>query len=227
MKSSASHRCRPVLALCACFLAGMACAHGAVSSSVSPAANATVTFRKVFKSSYPEYVEIKVTDTGAGTFDIRQLNEESNPRTLHLEASLVQTIFELAAKLHNFDGVDLEIHRRIANLGEKTFGYDRGGESHSVTFNYTLNHEALQLLTIFEGLARQQTDLSDLDRTMRYDPLGVNDVLMQLQKDLDNKAVPEPAQFLPLLDRLAADQHFIDIARDRARKLAVRIRSST
>jgi hypothetical protein len=205
----------------------MACAHGAVSSSVSPAANATVTFRKVFKSSYPEYVEIKVTDTGAGTFDIRQLNEESNPHTLHLNAPLVQSIFDLAAKLHNFDGVDLEIHRRIANLGEKTFGYDRGGESHRVTFNYTLNHEALQLLTIFEGLARQQTDLSDLDRTMHYDPLGVNDVLMQLQKDLDNKAVPEPAQFLPLLDRLAADQHFIDIARDRARKLAVRIRSSS
>jgi hypothetical protein len=50
---------------------------------------------------------------------------------------------------------------------------------------------------------------------------------MQLQKDLDNKLVPEPAQFLPLLDRLAADQHFIDIARDRARKLAASIRSSS
>src|ERR1700728_5238794 len=157
MKSSASHRYLPSLALCACFLAGMACARGAVASSASPAANATVTFRKVFKSSYPEYGEIKVTDTGAGTFDIRQLNEESNPRTLHLEASLVQTIFELAAKLHNFDGVDLEIHRRIGNLGEKTFGYDRGGESHTVSVNYTLNHEALQLLTIFEWLARPHT----------------------------------------------------------------------
>jgi hypothetical protein len=227
MKSSAPHRCLPALALCACFVAGMTYARGTVAASTPPGAQATVTFRKVFKSSYPEYVEIRVTDAGAGTFDIRQLNEESNPHTLHLNAPLVQSIFDLAAKLHNFDGVDLEIHRRIANLGEKTFGYDRGGESHRVTFNYTLNHEALQLLTIFEGLARQQTDLSDLDRTMHYDPLGVNDVLMQLQKDLDNKAVPEPAQFLPLLDRLAADQHFIDIARDRARKLAVRIRSSS
>lgn len=225
MKSSALHRCLPALALCACLVGGMTCARRA--GAASPGAQATVTFRKVFKSSYPEYVEIKVTDGGAGSFDIRQLNEESNPRTLHLNAPLVQTIFDLAAKLHNFNGVDLEIHRRIANLGEKTFGYDRGSESHSVTFNYTLNHEALQLLTIFEGLARQQTDLSDLDRTMHYDPLGVNDVLMQLQKDLDNKAVPDPAQFLPLLDRLAADQHFIDIARDRARKLAVRIRSSS
>lgn len=191
-----------------------------------PPANATVTFRKIFKSSYPEYVEIKISDSGSGTFDIRQLNEESNPRSMHLDAPLVQTIFDLAAKLHNFDGVDLEMHRRIANLGEKTFGYDRGTESHHVTFNYTLNRDAAQLLNIFESLARQQTDLSDLDRTMRYDPLGVNDVLIQVQKDLDNKLLPEPAQFLPSLDRLAADSHFIDIARDRARKLAARIRSS-
>jgi len=225
MKSRAPHRWLPFLALLVCACAALAPDRAA--GAAGPAGNATVTFRKVFKSSYPEFVEIKITEAGTGTFDIRQLNEESNPHTMHLDASLVQSIFDLAGKLHNFDGVDLEIHRRIANLGEKTFGYDRGGETHTVTFNYTLNHDALQLLNIFEGLARQQTDLSDLDRTMRYDPLGVNDVLMQVQKDYDNKLLPEPSAFLPSLDRLAADQHFIDIARDRARKLAARIRSST
>ena len=224
MKSFALRRLLPVLAL---FASLSALAPSRSAGATVPAGNATITFRKIFKSSYPEYVEIKITDGGTGTFDIRQLSEESNPHTMHLDAALVQSIFDLAGKLHNFDGVDLQIHRRIANLGEKTFGYDRGNETHSVTFNYTLNHDALQLLNIFEGLARQQTDLSDLDRTMRYDPLGVNDVLMQVQKDYDNKLLPEPSAFLASLDRLAADQHFIDIARDRARKLAARIRSSS
>ncbi len=194
-------------------------------AGVSPA-GATITFRKVFKSSYPEYVEIKVSDSGSGTSDIRQLDDESHPRPMQIDASLVQTIFDLASKLHNFDGVDLEMHRRIANLGEKTFGYERGAETHRVTFNYTLNRVAGQLLDIFEGLARQQSDLSDLDRTMHYDPLGVNDVILQIEKDLDRKLLPEPAQFLPLLDRVAADQHFIDIARERARKLAAAVRST-
>jgi hypothetical protein len=225
MKFPAAVRWLPALALFACAFAAMAAAPR-VRAGI-PASNATVTYRKIFKSSYPEYIEIKITDAGSGTFDIRQLNEESNPRAMHLDASLVQTIFDLAAKLHNFDGVDLEMHRRIANLGEKTFGYDRGAESHHVTFNYTLNRDAVQLMTIFEGLARQQTDLSDLDRTMRYDPLGVNDVLITVEKDFDNKLLPQPAQFLPSLDRLGADTHFIDIARDRARKLAARIRSSS
>jgi hypothetical protein len=225
MNPSALHRWPLALALFVCMTATLIAAPWA--NAGMPASTATVTCRNVFKSSYPVFVETKISDSGSGTFDIRQLTEESSPRNMHLDASLVQTIFDLAAKLHNFDGVDLEMHRRIANLGEKTFGYDHGAESHHVTFNYTLNHDAVQLLTIFEGLARQQTDLSDLERTMQYDPLGVNDVLIQVQKDFDNKLLPAPAQFLPSLDRLAADTHFIDIARDRARKLAARIRTSS
>ena len=224
MNPSARHRWLLAVAFSLSILMGLGAAPLA-DAGVS-AAGATITFRKVFKSSYPEYVEIKVSDSGSGTSDIRQLDDESHPRAMQIDSALVQTIFDLASKLHNFDGVDLEMHRRIANLGEKTFGYERGAETHRVTFNYTLNSVAAQLLDIFEGLARQQTDLSDLDRTMHYDPLGVNDVILQIEKDLDHKLLPEPDQLLPLLDRLAADQHFIDIARERARKLAARIRST-
>ena len=188
--------------------------------------DATITFRKVFKSSYPEFTEIKVSQSGAATYDIRQLSDASAPQPAQMDPALAARIFDLAAKLHDFDGLDLEMHHRIANLGQKTFTYQRGSESHSVTFNYTLNEPAAQLLTIFEDLARQQTDLSDLQRTMRYDRLGVNDVLQQVQKDYENKLFLEPEQFLPALDQLAADTHFIDIARERARTLAARIRAS-
>lgn len=195
-------------------------------AAAAPASGTTITFRKVFKTSYPEFVEIKVSDSGAGTYDIRQLSDDANPQPMKIDPALVQKIFDLAARLHNFDGIDLEMHRRIANLGEKTFRYDRGSESHSVSFNYTLDRSAGELLDIFEGLSRQQTDLSDLVRTMRYDRLGVNDVLLQIQKDYDHKLLPEPQQLLTSLDQLAADTHFINIARERARNLAARIRAS-
>jgi len=204
--------------------AGLAVAPRAAADA--RAGGATITYRKVFKSSYPEFVEIKVNESGSGTFDIRQLNDDSNPRPMEIGAPLAQRIFDLAAKLHNFDGVDLEMHRRIANLGEKSFRYDRGSETHQVAFNYTLDHSAAQLLEIFESLARQETDLSDLKRTMRYDRLGVNDVLQQIEKDYERKLLPEPEQFLASLDQVAADQHFIDIARERARTLAGRIRAA-
>jgi hypothetical protein len=191
-------------------------------SSDSP----TITYRKIFKSSYPEFVEIKLNESGHGTFDIRQLDEAAVPQPFEIDASLAGKIFALAAKLHNFQGVDLDIHRRIANLGEKSFRYDKGGETHEVKFNYTLDDSASQLAVIFEGLARQTTDLSDLQRTMRYDRLGVNDVLLQVEQDYNNKLFPEPERLLPALDQLAADDKFIDIARQRARALAGRIRAS-
>jgi len=191
----------------------------------SAVGGATITFRKVFKSSYPEFVEIKLDESGSGTYDIRQLSDDPSPQPMKVGASLAEKIFDLTAKLHNFNGIDLEMHRRIANLGEKTFRYDRGTETHSVTFNYTTDRSAEQLLDIFEGLSRQQTDLSDLIRTMHYDRLGVNDVLLQVQKDYERKLLPEPEALLPSLDQLASDSHYLDIARERARTLAAHIRS--
>jgi hypothetical protein len=198
----------------------------AASARATPDDDATITYLKVFKSSYPEYTEIKISQSGAATYDIRQLSDASTPQATQISAPLVARIFDLAAKLHDFDGIDIEMHHRIANLGQKTFTYQRGAETHSVSFNYTLNQPASQLLAIFDDLARQQTDLSDLQRTMRYDRLGVNDVLLQVEKDYDNKLFLQPDQFLPALDQLSADNHFIDIARERARNLAARIRAS-
>ena len=199
----------------------------AASAFARPASDSTnITYRKIFKSSYPEYVEIKVSQNGAATYDIRQLDEESEPVAFEIDPPLVQRIFDLTAKLHNFQGVNLDIHRRIANLGEKTFLYTKGGESHEVKFNYTLDDSATQLLNIFEGLARQESDLSNLLRVMRYDHLGVNDALVQIEADYNNKIFPEPERLLPALDQVSADNKFIDIARQRARVLASRIRNS-
>jgi hypothetical protein len=200
---------------------------GAASSAgvVAPVDGATITFRKIFKTSYPEFVEIKVSDAGSGTFDIRGLDEEPSPQPFQMGPELSQRIFGLAGKLHNFQGVDLAVHRRIANLGEKTFRYEKGGETHEVTFNYTLDDSATQLLNIFEGFTKQEMDLSDLQRTMRYDRLGVNDVLGQIETDYNNKLLPEPQRLLAALDQVSADDKFIDMARQRARTLASRIRA--
>jgi hypothetical protein len=214
-------------AMPACLLRSSA-PNRACSGSSIPAENAAaeITFRKVFKTSYPEFVEIKINQAGSGTYDIRQLDEDANPQPFEVSAPLAQRIFALAAKLNNFQNVDLDVHRRLANLGAKTLRYENGAEKHETDFNYTLDDTATQLVNIFEGLARQTTDLSDLVRTMRYDHLGVNDVMQQIERDYNNKLLPEPERLLPTLDQLAADEKFIDIARTRARNLASRIRST-
>ncbi len=61
---------------------------------------------------------------------------------------------------------------------------------------------------------------------MRYDrSLGVNDVLQQIESDYNNKQLAEPERLLPTLDQVASDEKFVDIARNRARTLASKIRT--
>jgi hypothetical protein len=188
--------------------------------------DATITYRRVFKGSSPEFIEIKIAEQGKATFEIRQLEEDPAAEPFEVGAPVRQKIFELAADLKNFDIADLDIQKRIANLGQKTFRYERGSEVHETTFNYTLNASANMLMQIFEGLARQQGDLVLLEQKVKYDRLGVNDALRQFESDMDHRLLPEPERLLAVLDQIGADSHFVDIARTRARALAERIRTS-
>ncbi len=186
---------------------------------------AVITYRKVFKASTPEFVELKISRSGKCSFDVRQLAEEASPQPFEVGDALREKIFALAAQLHNFRDADLDVHRKIANLGEKTFRYEKGSEVHETTFNYTLDASAAQLLDLFEGLGREQIDLTNLERAMRYDRLGVNDAVLRLETDYNNKLIPEPDRLLASLDQLAAYEKYLDIARQKARTLAGRIRN--
>lgn len=188
---------------------------------------ATITYRRVFKGSNPEFIEIKIGEDGTATYDIRQLSDAPDPESFHVGDAVRMKVFELAGELHNFDGLDLDVHRRIADLGQKTFRYEKGGETHETHYNYTLNRPATQLALVFEGLFLQQRDLMDLEQKLKYDRLGVNDSLRQFEMDLAQQALPEPDQLLGVLDRIGTDTRVIDVARQRARALAERIRMAT
>lgn len=178
-----------------------------------------ITFRKVFKSSSPEYVEIKLAQNGSGTFDIRQLDEQPKPQPCQASPAITAKIFALAADLHDFQGIQLEARRRIADLGQKTFRYDKDGQSYQASFNFTLNSNANRLLSIFEGLSLQDQYLDQLRSTMRYDPLGLNDVLVRLQSDLGSHLLPDPVALVPILNEIASDRALLDIARGRATQI--------
>lgn len=190
------------------------------------AGDAVITFRKIFKGSMPEFEEIKISEAGRCSFDIRQLAEDPDVRPLEVGQALRAKIFSLADELGHFRNVDLDVHRRIANLGAKTFRYEKDGENHEVVFNYTINPAASQLVEIFEGLSRQQDHLLTLERRLKYDRLGVNEALLDLKADYDNKLLPEPERLLPVLEQIANDTRIVEIARQRARALTAKIRGA-
>ena len=190
-----------------------------------PGGSALFTYRRIFKSSTPEFIELKINeDSDTGTYEIRQLDEDPGATPFEISQPLRAKIFQLTAQLNYFKGLDLDVHRKIANLGEKTFRWEHGAEAHEVKFNYTVNPEATQLLQICEGLARQQELIDLLQRRMKYDRLGVNDALLELESDVSKGVLPEPQRVLPLLDQIGGDSRYLEIARERARALAERMR---
>lgn len=194
-------------------------------ASPSTSAGAKLTFRRIFKSSTPEFIEITVReDSDEASYEIRQLDDDPGASPFQVSAAWRAKMFDLVRQLNNLNGQDLDVHRKIANLGEKTFQWQKGAEKHEVKFNYTLNAPASQLLQIFEGLARQQELLALLERRMKYDRLGINDALLQFESDLNHNLLPEPQRALPTLEQIAEDARFIEIGRQRARALADRIR---
>ena len=195
------------------------------STAAAPQADLpTITYRRVFQGSTPEFVEIAVRQDGAARADVRQLADAASPQDFQVGAEMRAKIFDLARELHNFQRADLDSHKRVAYLGEKTLRWEKGAEAYETKYNYTVDTKATQLQKIFENLAQEQTDLATLEQQSRYDRLGINDALRQFEDHLRQHVLPEPARFLPVLDRIAEDSRLLEMARQRARSLAAEIR---
>ena len=204
---------------------GLASAQARAAAASAPSLQtAKITFRRVFQGSSPEYIELVIWDDAkTATYEIRQMEEDPGSAPFEVGDAVRTKIFGLTAQLHNFQGQDLDVHRKIANLGEKTFRWEQGGVSHETKFNYTLNPAAAQLLQIFEGLARQQEHYELITRRMKYDRLGIYDALLQFESDLNRGLLPEPQRLVPLLEQIANDPKIVDVARKRAQSLTGRI----
>jgi len=209
-------------------LLGATCLMAGPAFSTPASCAAKLKYRRVFKGSSPEFIEISVReDSDVAAYEIRQLDEDAGASPFQVSTTFRTKMFDLAAQLQHFQGQDLDVHRRIAYLGEKTFHWDCGSEVHEAKFNYTLNNVATQLQQIFEGLARQQEHADLISRRMKYDRLGINDALLQFESDLNRSLLPEPKRLLPMLEQIAGDPKFVEIARQRARSLAERLRRAS
>jgi len=178
-------------------------------------------YSKYFKGSVPEYVAISVDPGGAATY--QEAKEDENPIKIQLSKNDADEMFSLAQKLDHFQH-PVDSGLKVANMGTKTFGFEDGAQKHSVDFNYSQDVNAQTLLDWFERITETEGHFIQLDRTVHYDKLGVNDVLLQLQITWDHKRLVDPEQFLPLLDRVAKNDSYLHIARERAAAIGEAIR---
>jgi hypothetical protein len=187
---------------------------------------ARLSYTRTLKGSTPEYIAISVDSDGVGTYDGRQLADPANPRSFKLPIHTVQRIFSLAAGLNDFRSIDLESHKRVANLGQKTFTYEKDGQKSSAEFNYTLIKEAQELTNIFEKIAVVEQHIQTLEFSIKYDHLGLPHELLLIQIDLANQALADPELMVPTLEEIARNPRFLHLAQTRAQDILDRVQAS-
>jgi len=191
------------------------------------AAEPRLVFTKSFPGSVPAYLEISVEKDGTTVY--QEAPDDNNPITVHLAQSDCDAMFALADKLEHF-AHPLEANVKVAFMGKKTFRWDdgsQGTQGHSVEFNYSTDVNAQALLDWFERIAESERGYIELERTVKYDKLGVQNALLLVETTRDQKRLIAPEQFLPLLDRIVKNESYMHMARERAAVFANDIRATS
>jgi hypothetical protein len=186
------------------------------------AADGRLFYSREFPGSTPAYIQ--VTLTKAGDAEYREAADDDLPVKFKLPSASVEEIYGLAGKLAFFK-LPLESPLKVAFMGTKTFRLEDGAAKTEVKFNYTENKDAQALLDWFERMAESSQHRIELERTAKYDRLGVVNALALLESALERDRVVAPEQFLPLLDRIVANENYMHTARVRASEIAEGIRA--
>lgn len=176
-----------------------------------------IVYTKSFPGSSPNFVLITVERDGRVVY--KEAVDDENPIKLQLAAADVDAIFAAAEKLDRFKR-PLESGLKVANMGMKTFRYEQGQQTNETKFNYTQDPDGALLADWFERVIETEQLFINLERTVRFDKLGVNQALLKLEAWWDRKRIVAERQFLPLLDRVRKNESYLHMARQRAAALA-------
>ncbi len=178
---------------------------------------AKLLYTKSFPGSVPAFVSVELQKSGQAVY--KEAPDDESPVDFKMSPEDTNEIFTLVDKLDRFKR-PLESGLKVANMGVKTFRFEDGSAKNEVKFNYSLDEDARVLQDWFERITETQRLQFDLERTAKFDRLGVNKTLLQIESAFDRKRLVGVERFLPLLDRVAKNDSYLHMARERAAALA-------
>ncbi|HUP05326.1 MAG TPA: hypothetical protein VMU19_15115 [Bryobacteraceae bacterium] len=198
------------------WLAALACA-GTLAAAGAP----RIFYSRSFPGSEPAYLQVTVTSDGAAEY--REAPDDDNPLAFQLTPAESAEVFGLAEKLGDFDH-PIESAAKVAFTGDKILRYEDGARKNEIKFNFTEDPSGRAIADWFERMAESARDRIELERTAKYDKIGVLDAILRIEVALGRKRLVAMDQFLPMLDRVANNESYMNAARTRAAKVAAEIR---
>ena len=182
-------------------------------------------FSRNFPASKPAYFEVLLLRDGLATY--REAPGEEDPLEFSFSQQEADEVFALVEKL---DGLKRAVasDRKVAFTGQKTFRYRNGqGAAAELSFSFTEDPDARTLELWFQRAGESVRYRFELERTARFDHLGVNKALLQFQVAFEKDRIVALAQFVPILKKIARQKKFLHMARIRAASLVQRIENET
>ncbi len=191
-----------------------------------PAA-ATVTFTFNWSSVEPHRYVISVDSSGSAVYQSWTADPEAeqsgagDPYMLKFATSAAarERIFTLAGQLNYFNG-DYEYHkRRVAWTGEKTLAYADADKQYVTRYNWSEDAGIGELTALFQGISATIECGRRLERLHRFDRLGLDEELKNLERLTAEHQAAELQLIAPILQQLTEDPAVLNIARQRARHI--------
>ena len=179
-------------------------------------------YSRSFPGSVPAYFQVTLDRSGDAEY--REAPDEDNPLKFHLTEAEAHEVFGLAEKLDYFQH-PLESPVKVAFMGTKTLRWEDGDRKSEVKFNYSEDPQARELVDWFERMGESAEHRIELERTAKYDRLGVLKSLLLLESAMDRNRLVGMDQYLPMLDRIAKNESYMHTARARAEEIAEAIRN--
>lgn len=140
-------------------------------------------------------------------------------RSFPMTQMLCHQIFDLAQAASNFGG-DFQFRKhKVAFTGDRTLEYISAEAAHKAKYTWSENPSIQKLTAIFEGISTTLEAAPRLQRSYRFDRLGLNEVLSHLVEVADRGWLQEVWLIEPDLKRISADPKVMNIARQRANYL--------
>ncbi len=167
---------------------------------------------------------ITVEPDGKARFDgVPHADDSGDSSPYHQDFTISEAnrrkIFELAQKLNYFQG-NFDAHlKHVAQTGEKTLQYQSPRVQGSTTYNFSQNPDVQELTGLFAGIAMTIDYARKLAFQYRYDKLGIDERLKELEGLEASHEVEELAILAPMLSKIADDPDMMHISRQSARRL--------
>jgi hypothetical protein len=174
------------------------------------------------------HVWIEHDDAGRGTISfLKDGDDEKITDPIALSPITVKKIDELLHQLDFLSSTETyQFERDFSHLGNVKFTVRKGGKERTVTYNWTTNKHAKDLMDEYRRIANEYTWLFEFSVARVNQPLRTPGMMDGLDGLLRRNEISHPPHLLTFLSEVASDEKLPLIARNHASRLIKQIEKS-